>query len=89
MDVTTQVTVNRETAELMLGATRAWKTLAADMPGLFADGEALRLAGAELLLVAAVDRINYLESRHENVKQTFRHRLAANLAFPNASPKAW
>jgi hypothetical protein len=85
---TTQVTVDRESAEVMLGATRAWKTLATEMPGLFAPGEALKLASAELLLVAALDRISYLESKPENVKPVLRTKLAAHLAFP-AGVKAW
>jgi hypothetical protein len=85
---TTQVTVDRALAETMLGTVRCQKTLAEGVPHLFPDGELLRLAGAELLLVAAIDRISYLERRPANVKRNLRRKLAAHLAFPTG-PKGW
>lgn len=86
--VTTQVTVDRNLAEAMLGSVRAHKLIATEVPDLFATGEALRYAGAELVLVAALDRINYLENRPSQWKRTLRQRLAAHLACPTG-PKAW
>jgi hypothetical protein len=85
---TTQVTVDRGAAEVMLGAVRASKVIAAEFPNLFGQGDLLRLASAELLLVAALDRISYLESKPDNVKPVLRTKLAAHLAFP-AGVKAW
>lgn len=87
--ITTQVTMDRATAEVVLGATRAWKVLATEVPHLFGEGDALRLASAELVLVAALDRISYVENRPpRNPARGIRSRLAAHLAFPSGV-KAW
>ena len=86
--VTTTITVSREFAEAIRDCMIERALLADALPEAFPAGALSRYASYELIAGAAVDRISYLE-RKPAVKDTFRHRLAANIAFPNIGVKGW